>query len=66
MRCFFIKKIIKAFKSFVGSIINEFFILLGVSTVVYATYRISLTASIYMVGVLFIFFGLFLAWTRRE
>jgi len=61
-----IKKLIKKINSFVKSIINEFFILLGISTVVYATYRINLTAAIYLVGVLFILFGLFLAWTRRE
>jgi len=61
-----IKKTIKKLNSFVGKIINEFFILLGLSTIVYATYRINLTASIYLVGVLFILFGLFLAATRRE
>lgn len=60
------KKKITKITSIVKNIINDFFILLGISTVVYATYRINLTAAIYLVGVLLILLGLFLAWTRRE
>jgi len=61
-----IKKSINKFNSFVKNTINDFFVLLGISIVVYATYRINLTAAIYLVGVLLILLGLFLAWTRRE
>lgn len=60
------KKLINKLTLFVKNTINDFFILIGISTVVYATYRINLTAAIYLVGVLFILFGLFLAWTRKH
>lgn len=62
----YIKKIIKAYSSFVGAIINEFFILTGLSIIVYATYRVNTTAALFLLGIVFVLFGLFLAWTRRE
>ncbi len=61
-----LKKTIRKASEFIGSITNEFFILSGLSLLVYATYRINLTVSIYLVGVLLVLFGLFLAWTRKE
>lgn len=61
-----LKKTIRKAIEFIGSITNEFFILSGLSLLIYATYRINLTASIYLMGVLLVLFGLFLAWTRKE
>lgn len=60
-----LKKIISKAAKFIGNITNEFFILSGLSLLIYATYRINLTASIYLMGVLLVLFGLFLAWTRK-
>lgn len=59
-------KIIGKLYSFVKSIINEFLILLGLSLIVTATYLINIIAAIYLLGVVLILFGLFLAKTRRE
>lgn len=61
-----IKKLISKTRKFIGYIINEFLILSGLSLIVYATYRINLIAALYLLGVVLILFGLFLAWTRRE
>lgn len=61
-----IKKIISKTSKFIGNITNEFFILSGLSLIVYATYRINLIAAMYLLGLVLILFGLFLAWTRKE
>lgn len=51
---------------FIGNIINEFFILCGIFLLVFATYTISVVASMYLLGAILILIGLFLAITRKE
>ncbi|RKD26693.1 hypothetical protein BEP19_15915 [Ammoniphilus oxalaticus] len=60
-----IKKITSKCKNLIGNIINEVFILSGLSLWVAATYQINLIAAMYLLGVVLILFGLFLAWTRK-
>lgn len=62
----YIKKLISKITKFIGNIINEFFILLGLFLIVFATYIINVIASMYLMGAVLILFGLFLAFTRRE
>lgn len=61
-----IKNLIKKSTQFVKNIINEFFILSGLSLIVATTYLINKIAAMYLLGIVLILFGLFLAWTRRE
>lgn len=61
-----IKNFISDCSNFFKSIINEVFILTGLFLIVYATYRINTIAALYLLGIVFILFGLFLAITRRE
>lgn len=60
-----LKKTISKATKFIGNITNEFFILSGLSLIVYATYRINTIAAMYLLGAVLILFGLFLAWTRK-
>ena len=46
--------------------LDDQFILLGLALIVYATYRINLTAAIYVAGVLFIGFGIILGITGKK
>lgn len=59
------KKNIKKSMKFTENVISEFFILSGLSLLIYATYRINLIAAMYLLGIVLILFGLFLAWTRK-
>lgn len=61
-----IKKLISKTNKFIKSIVNEFFILSGLSLIVVATYFINVIAAMYLLGTVLILFGLFLAITRRE
>lgn len=60
------KKIISKTTKFIKNIINELFILSGLSLIVVATYQINVLAAMYLLGTVLILFGLFLAFTRRE
>lgn len=46
--------------------LDDQFILLGLALIVYATYRISLTAAIYVAGILFLGFGILLMFTAKK
>ena len=46
--------------------LDDLFILLGLGLVVYATYRINLTAALYVSGLLFIGFGVILGITGKK
>lgn len=46
--------------------LDDQFILLGLALIVYATYRINLTAAIYVAGVLLIGFGVILGLTGKK
>ncbi len=61
-----IKNLISKSTQFIRNIINELFILSGISVVVYTTYTLDETLGKYLIGLLLILFGLFLASTRRE
>ena len=59
-------KIIQKIKSLFQKYIDDLFIFLGFGLVIYATYRISLTAAIYVAGALSIVFGVFLGITGKK
>lgn len=61
-----IKNLISKSTRLIKNILNEFLILLGLAFIVTATYLINFIAAMYLLGVVLILFGLFLAWTRRE
>ncbi|GGN59357.1 hypothetical protein GCM10007971_22390 [Oceanobacillus indicireducens] len=61
-----IKNLISKPIKFIKSIINELFILSGLSFILIATYEINVVAAMYLLGAVLISFGLFLAFTRRE
>jgi len=46
--------------------IEEICIIIGLSFIVAATYKINVIAAMYLLGAVLILFGLFLAFTRRE
>ncbi|WP_303447203.1 hypothetical protein [Oceanobacillus profundus] len=62
----YIKKLIRKTTQFIRSIINELFILSGLSLIAYATYVINTIAAMYLLGAVLVLFGVFLALTRRE
>lgn len=62
----FTKNLISKTTEFIKDIINELFILSGITLIVVATYQLSAIAAMYLLGVVLILFGLFLAFTRRE
>ncbi|MCM3396792.1 hypothetical protein M3638_02925 [Oceanobacillus profundus] len=62
----YIKKLISKTTQFIRSIINELFILSGLSLIAYATYVINTIAAMYLLGAVLVLFGVFLALTRRE
>lgn len=62
----YIKNFISKTTKFIKNIINELFILSGLSLITYATYLINTIAAMYLLGAVLILFGVFLAFTRRE
>jgi len=60
------KNLIKKIKEFLVVNISEVFLVLGLILVDYATYRINLTASIYVTGFILILFGIFFAISSRN
>ncbi len=55
------KNRINIIKKFLKGYLSEIFLILGLSLIVYATYRLSPTASIYLSGMIFITGGLFIS-----
>jgi len=59
-----IKIVPKTLNKVIKSTIEEIFILIGLSLIVYATYLINVVAALYVAGTVLFLFGLFLAMTK--
>lgn len=59
-----LKTVPKTINNVIKNTIEEIFILIGLSVIVYATYLINLVAALYVLGSVLFLFGLFLAFTK--
>lgn len=61
-----LNKIKSSINQFLSKNISEIFVVFGLISLIYATYRINLTASIYVAGEISILLGLFFAYAERR